>query len=78
MPTMLLLFINNAVCLCIVRPSKELRDKLAKVAKEHAEKAKIILRRTRQKAISGVRKNKDGVSKDSIARIEDLVNVDNT
>lgn len=45
---------------------------MAKAAKEHAEKAKVGIRRVRQKAISSVRKNQ-GVSTDSIRRVEDLV-----
>ena len=65
-------------CLQTDRPSKELRDRLAKVAKEHAEKAKIGIRRTRQKAVSSIRKNKEGVSKDSIARIVEMVSRSDT
>lgn len=63
-------------CTCMdSRPSKELRERLARDAKQHAEKAKIVIRRIRQKAISSLRKNDEPISKDSLKRIEELVRV---
>ena len=50
------------------RMSKELREKLAKQAKVHAEKAKVGIRKARQKAISDVRK--ESVSEDTTRNLE--------
>lgn len=48
--------------------SKELREKMAKQAKVHAEKAKVGVRRARQKAISDLRK--EGASEDTTRKLE--------
>ena len=48
--------------------SKELREKLAKQAKVHAEKAKVGIRKARQKAISDVRK--ESASEDTTRNLE--------
>ena len=52
------------------RVTKELRERLVKLAKVNAEKAKVGIRKARQKGISDVRKRKGTVSEDSIHRIE--------
>ena len=52
-----------------VRMSKELRESLVKLAKTHAEKARVGIRKTRQKGITDVKK-KDDVSKDTVRRLE--------
>ena len=49
--------------------SKELREKLVKMAKVHSEKTKIGVRKARQKGMAEVKKKGD-VSKDSIRRLE--------
>ena len=49
--------------------SKELRESLVKLAKTHAEKARVGIRKTRQKGITDVKK-KDDVSKDTVRRLE--------
>lgn len=52
------------------RVTKELRESLVKLAKVNADKAKVGIRKARQKGISDVRKRKGTVSEDSIHRIE--------
>ena len=52
------------------RMTKELRERVVKLAKVNAEKAKVGIRKARQKGISDVRKRKGTVSEDSIHRIE--------
>ena len=52
------------------RMTKELRERLVKLAKVNAEKAKVGIRKARQKGVSDVRKRKGTVSEDSIYRIE--------
>ena len=52
------------------RITKELRESLVKLAKANAEKAKVGIRKARQKGISDVRKRKGTVSEDSVHRIE--------
>ena len=53
--------------------SKDARTALVKVAKEAAEKAKVGIRRCRQKGISDARKRKDEVSEDDIKKTEKQV-----
>ena len=48
--------------------SRELREKMAKQAKAHAEKAKVGVRRARQKAISDLRK--ESASEDTTRKLE--------
>lgn len=55
------------------RMSKELREKLAKQAKVHAEKAKVGVRKVRQKAISDLRK--EGASEDTTRKLEKHVSL---
>ena len=43
---------------------------MAKVAKGISDEAKVELRKARQKAMSDIRRNKEGESKDLIRRIE--------
>ena len=50
------------------RMSKELREKMVKQAKVHAEKAKVGVRKARQKAISDVRKQ--SASEDTTRKLE--------
>ena len=50
--------------------TKELREKLVKMAKSHAERTKVGIRRVRQKSISEARRSKDDVSEDTVYRIE--------
>lgn len=57
----------------IDRPTKELREILCKDAKGLADKAKVMIRRVRQKSIAKLRKETNNVSKDSLKRIEDAV-----
>lgn len=65
------------------KPSKEVREKLSKDAKSYADKAKVRIRRVRQQAISNLRKHGESVSKDSVKRIENIIqkitdeNIDN-
>ena len=56
--------------LCVIpnRMSKELRETMVKQAKVHAEKAKVGVRRARQKAISDIRK--ESVSEDTTRKVE--------
>jgi len=54
--------------------SKELREKLAKMAKTHADSTKVGIRKARQKAMSDLKK-KDGVSKDTVRKLEQHVRV---
>ena len=49
--------------------TKELRERLVKLAKSHAEKAKVGVRKARQKALIDLKK-KDSVSKDAVRRLE--------
>ena len=58
---------------CSHRMTKELRESLVKQAKVHAEKAKVGIRKVRQKGISEARRSKDSVSKDTIHRVENHV-----
>lgn len=53
--------------------SKELREKMAKQAKVHAEKAKVGVRKARQKAISDLRKQ--GESEDTTRKLEKYVRI---
>ena len=48
--------------------SKELREKMVKQAKVHAEKAKVGIRKARQRAVSDIRK--ENVSEDTTRKIE--------
>lgn len=48
--------------------SRELREKMVKEAKVYAEKAKVGVRKARQKAISDVRK--ESVSEDTTRKLE--------
>ncbi len=50
----------------------ELREKLAKLAKSHAEKAKVGVRKTRQKGMAEL-KGLESVSEDTIHRLEKYV-----
>lgn len=49
--------------------TKELRERLVKVAKAAAEKSKVGVRKARQKAVGDLKK-KTEVSKDSVRRLE--------
>ena len=55
------------------RPSKEARDNLCKEAKKSADNAKTRVRRVRQMAITGLRKQKDEISKDTMNKLENVV-----
>lgn len=48
--------------------SKELREKMVKEAKVHAEKAKVGVRKARQKAISDIRR--ESGSEDTTRKLE--------
>ncbi len=52
------------------RTTKEQRESLVKLAKSHAEKTKVGIRRVRQKGISDCRKKKSKISEDTLHRIE--------
>ena len=54
------------------RMTRELRENLVKLAKSHAEKAKVGVRKARQKGISDL-KRKDSVSEDTVHRLEKFV-----
>ena len=51
--------------------NKELREKMVKQAKVYAEKAKVGIRKVRQKAITDIRK--ENVSEDTTRKIENHV-----
>lgn len=51
----------------------ELRESLAKLAKSHAEKAKIGVRKARQKGMSDLKKASNSVSEDTVRRLEKYV-----
>ena len=51
----------------------ELRDNLAKLAKTHAEKAKVGVRKARQKGMADLKKASSLVSEDTIKRLEKYV-----
>lgn len=55
--------------LYVFRMTKELRERLVKVAKAAAEKSKVGVRKARQKAVGDLKK-KTEVSKDSVRRLE--------
>lgn len=50
----------------------ELRESLAKLAKTHAEKAKVGVRKAKQKGVGDLKK-KTSVSEDSVHRLEKYV-----
>jgi ribosome recycling factor len=50
----------------------ELRESLAKLAKAHAEKAKVNVRKARQKGMTELKK-KNSVSEDTVHRLEKYV-----
>ncbi len=50
----------------------ELRESLAKLAKSHAEKAKVGVRKAKQKGVGDLKK-KTSVSEDSVHRLEKYV-----
>jgi ribosome recycling factor len=52
----------------IPKMSKELRESMVKQAKAHAEKAKVGVRKARQKAISDLRR--EGASEDTTRKLE--------
>lgn len=52
----------------MIRMSKEAREMMVKQAKIHAERAKVGVRKARQKAISDVRK--ESVSEDTTRKLE--------
>ena len=65
------MYCQCALCLVVLvlcRMSRELRERMAKQAKAHAEKAKVGIRKARQKAVSDVRK--ENVSEDATRKIE--------
>ncbi len=66
---------NNSILYfpTIHRPSKETREQLCKDAKKAADNAKIRVRRVRQTAITGLRKQKDLISKDTMNKLENIV-----
>ena len=51
------------------RVSKELRQKLVKMAKAQAEKTKVGIRKARQKGITEIKRKSD-VSKDTVRKLE--------
>lgn len=53
--------------------TKEQRERLVKLAKSHAENAKVGIRRVRQRGISDSRKKKSEVSEDALRRVEKYV-----
>lgn len=55
----------------MLRMSKELRESMVKQAKVHAEKAKVGVRKARQKAISDLRR--EGASEDTTRKLEKYV-----
>lgn len=59
---------SNIIKVPIPKMSKELREKMVKQAKVHAEKAKVGVRKARQKAISDVRKQ--SASEDTTRKLE--------
>ena len=50
----------------------ELRESLAKLAKSHAERAKVGVRKARQRGMADLKKNKS-VSEDTVRRLEKYV-----
>lgn len=50
----------------------ELRESLAKLAKAHAERAKVGVRKARQKGVTDLKKTKS-VSEDTVHRLEKYV-----
>lgn len=54
------------------RMTGELRESLAKLAKTHAERAKVSVRKARQKGMADLRKTKS-VSEDTVHRLERYV-----
>ena len=55
------------------RLTGELRESLVKLAKSHAEKAKVGVRKARQKGMVDLKKAKSAVSEDTIHRLEKYV-----
>lgn len=51
----------------------ELRESLAKLAKNHAEKAKVGVRKARQKGMADLKKTSSSVSEDTVRRLEKYV-----
>lgn len=51
----------------------ELRESLVKLAKSHAEKAKIGVRKARQKGMADLKKTSSSVSEDTVRRLEKYV-----
>lgn len=51
----------------------ELRESLAKLAKTHAERAKVGVRKARQRGMADLKKTKTSVSEDTIHRLEKYV-----
>ena len=65
---------DDMSCVCnLLRISKEVREKLVKVAKAHSEKTKISIRKVLQKGVSEARKMKGQVSEDDIRLTEKQV-----
>jgi ribosome recycling factor len=69
---------GSVVRIPIPKISKEVREKLVKVAKAHSEKTKISIRKVLQKGVSEARKMKGQVSEDDIRltekQIQELTN----
>ena len=55
------------------RMTGELRESLAKLAKAHAEKAKVGVRKAKQKGVTDLKKTKSSVSEDTVHRLEKYV-----
>ena len=61
----------------LYRVTQEYRENLAKVAKSTCEQYKQSLRKTRQKGMSDIRKNKKGKSQDDAKMVEKMVTTKN-
>lgn len=64
---------GETITIAIPITTQDQRSSVAKVAKGISDEAKVELRKARQKAMSDIRRNKEGESKDLIRRIENQV-----